>query len=87
MTDIAIRVENLSKLYPSGALRAGHIGRAPHSAALRDSLRDALVDVLPRIARKNNSNNSSNSWPKRYNGMYVRLAFAVTVHLGSGLGR
>jgi hypothetical protein len=48
MTDIAIRVENLSELY--------RIGRAPHSAVLRDSLRsrhdtlrDALVDSLPRV--------------------------------------
>ena len=56
MSDIAIRVENLSKLY--------HIGRAQQR---HDTLRDALVSVLPRIpriSRKDNSNNSSNSWQR-----------------------
>jgi hypothetical protein len=60
MTDIAIRVQNLSKRY--------RIGRALHSAMLRDSLwshrhdtlPDALSDASPRILRKNNSSNSSN---------------------------
>ncbi len=76
MNDIAIRVENLSKLY--------HIGKASRSAALRglpvvatrhDTLRDAVVDTfsslprITRIGRKNNSENSSllarrNSWQK-----------------------
>ena len=40
MTDIAIRVENLSKQY--------HIGRAQRR---HDTLRDALMDSLPRISR------------------------------------
>ncbi len=77
MTDVAVWVENLGKLYPSTtnlwfALRAGHIGR-PSTAnlqsalmagagerhdtpsvtnlrfALRASLRDALMGLLPRI--------------------------------------
>jgi len=58
MTDIAIRVENLSKLY--------HIGRAQQR---HDTLRDALVSALPRISRKpkKNSSNSSNSWQKEAN--------------------
>ena len=54
MTDIAIRVENLSKKY-----RLGETIR-------HDTLRDALVNALPRITRmarrNNNSSNSSNSW-------------------------
>jgi ABC-type polysaccharide/polyol phosphate transport system ATPase subunit len=57
MTDIAIRVENLSKLY--------HIGRAQQR---HDTLRDALVNALPRItriSRKDNSSNSSNSWQEK----------------------
>jgi len=58
MSNIAIRVENLSKLY--------HIGRAQQR---HDTLRDALVNALPRIPRisrkgKDNSSNSSNSWQK-----------------------
>jgi len=55
MTDIAIRVEHLSKLY--------HIGRAQQR---HDTLRDAPVNTLPRISRKpkDNSSNSSNSWQK-----------------------
>ena len=41
MSDIAIRVENLSKLYHLGARQQRH-----------DTLRDALVhNVLPRITR------------------------------------
>ena len=53
MSDIAIRVENLSKLY--------RIGRAQQRP---DTLRDALEEFLPRItriARKNNSSNLRNS--------------------------
>ncbi len=55
MTDIAIRVDNLSKLYDLGARQ-----QRP------DTLRDALTGVLPRITRitrkgKDNSPNSRNS--------------------------
>ncbi len=59
MSDIALRVENLSKLY--------HIGRARRR---HDTLRDALVDFLPRISRINTKKdrkireNSPNSWQK-----------------------
>ena len=41
MTDLAIRVENLSKLYPSTSSGAGHIGRARQR---HDTLRDAIED-------------------------------------------
>jgi len=59
MTDIAIRVENLSKLYTIGRSQQRH---AP-------PLRDAMVHALPRITRisrkpKDNSSHSSNSWQK-----------------------
>ncbi len=56
MTDIAIRVDNLSKLYHLGAVH-----QRP------DTLRDALTGFLPRIARirrmeaEENSLNSRNS--------------------------
>jgi len=56
MSDIAIRVENLSKRYHIGQLHQRH-----------DTLRDALVDSLTRITRiggKKNSNNSLNSCQK-----------------------
>jgi|CXWK01.1.fsa_nt_gi lipopolysaccharide transport system ATP-binding protein len=58
MTDIAIRVENLSKLYTIGRAQQRH-----------DTLRDALVNALPRISRKGqaNSSNSSNSWQEETN--------------------
>ena len=46
MTNIAIRVENLSKLYPSAAPGAGHIGRARQR---HDTLRDALSDFRLQI--------------------------------------
>ena len=48
MSDIAIRVENLSKLYPAVAPRARHLGRAQQR---HDTLRDALMDPLTRITR------------------------------------
>ena len=56
MTDIAIRVDHLSKLYHLGALQQRH-----------DTLRDALTGFVPRIARisrikaEDNSPNSRNS--------------------------
>ncbi len=60
MSDIAIRVENLSKLY--------HIGQLHQRP---DTLRDALVDFLPRITqitrmRKKEKirENPSNPWQK-----------------------
>jgi lipopolysaccharide transport system ATP-binding protein len=58
MSDIAIRVDHLSKLY--------HLGRAQQR---HDTLRDALMDPLTRITRitrkeKDNSSNSSNSCQK-----------------------
>jgi len=58
MSDIAIRVENLSKRYRIGRAQQRH-----------DTLRDALVSALPRIPQisrkgKDNSSNSSNSWQK-----------------------
>jgi lipopolysaccharide transport system ATP-binding protein len=56
MSDIAIRVDHLSKLYRIGRAQQRH-----------DTLRDALVSALPRIpriSRKDNSSNSSNSWQK-----------------------
>jgi len=43
MSDIAIRVENLSKLYPAVAPRARHIGRAQQR---HDTLRDALSSAF-----------------------------------------
>ena len=57
MTDIAIRVDNLSKLYHLGAVH-----QRP------DTLRDALTGFLPRISRitrigdRKNPSNPSNPW-------------------------
>ena len=55
MSNIAIRVENLGKMYRIG-----------HAQQRHDTLRDALVDGLwpriERIIRINNSRNSCNSW-------------------------
>ena len=64
MTDIAIRVDNLSKLYHIGALQQRH---DTTSTLLSAGLRDALTGFVPRISRitrtgKDNSNNSRNSW-------------------------
>ncbi len=64
MTDIAIRVDNLSKLYHLGAV---HQRPDTTSTKLSASLRDALTGFLPRISRirrieaEENSVNSRNS--------------------------
>ena len=60
MTDIAIRVDNLSKLYHLGAL---HQRPDTPSAALRTGLRGALTGILPRISRirRNHKDHSQNS--------------------------
>jgi hypothetical protein len=69
MTDIAIRVDHLSKLYPAVAPRARHLGRAQSRAgdSLRsqrhDTLRDALAAVFsrqPRLATDNSELKTEN---------------------------
>jgi len=69
MSDIAIRVDNLSKRYRIGRAQQRH-----------DTLRDALADALPRIPRilrRNNSPNSSNSWQKDYIWALKDVSFEV----------
>ncbi len=46
MTDIAIRVENLGKLYPALRLRAGRIGVGQRHDTLRDALSDFRLGIL-----------------------------------------
>jgi hypothetical protein len=53
MTDIAIRVDNLSKLYPEPAARAGHLGALQqrhdtNAPSLSASLPDALTGAFTR---------------------------------------
>ena len=48
MSDIAIRVDNLSKLYPELSARAGHLGARQQRP---DTLRDALTGALARRRR------------------------------------
>jgi hypothetical protein len=50
MSDLAIRVENLSKLYPSTALRTGRIGaaQAPYKT-LRDTISDFGLQIAALI--------------------------------------
>jgi len=52
MGDIAIRVENLSKRYPSTWLRAGRIGQREPYKALRDVL-PRLITAPFRLLRRN----------------------------------
>ena len=61
MTDIAIRVENLSKLYPELSARACHLG-AVHQRP--DTLREALVGMFRRADQSTNpqSTHSDDLW-------------------------
>ncbi|MBN1877013.1 MAG: glycosyltransferase family 39 protein [Anaerolineae bacterium] len=75
MTDIAIRVENLSKL----PRPTGYIGRArQRHDTLRDAVRYALVDFLPRISRIDTKNIEirkirANSWQKESDDAFWAL--------------
>ncbi|MBE2234960.1 MAG: hypothetical protein IAE85_15805 [Anaerolinea sp.] len=64
MTDIAIRVDNLSKLCPARSLRAGHLGALQQR---HDTLRDALTGIRPRITRisRRSEDDSPNSRDSR----------------------
>ena len=77
MTDIAIRVENLSKLYTSGRSQQRH-----------DTLRDALVHALPRISRKDhdNSSHSSHSWQKEDTDLWALKDVSFEVQSGEVVG-
>jgi hypothetical protein len=69
MSDIAIRVENLSKQYRIGVRQAAY-----------RTLREALTDAAVAPFRRRRNSNFEFRNPK-FAGMYVRLAFAVAARL------
>ncbi|MEI2689475.1 MAG: hypothetical protein V9H69_07100 [Anaerolineae bacterium] len=84
MSDIAIRVDNLSKLYPELSARAGHLGARQQRP---DTLRDALTGAFACRRRNGPAPTDHRSrFPRRPLGTEGRLLRAATpppVHLAT----
>ena len=63
MSDIAIRANNLSKLYPSTSLRTGRIGaKQKRHDTLRDSIMSALEAPKRWFGRNGQASNEEDLW-------------------------
>ena len=88
MSDLAIRVENLSKLYPAPSLRAGHIGARQER---HDTLRDALVARFrranPSTHPHSTSSNDTDLWALRNVSFEVKRGEVLGIIGRNGAGK
>jgi lipopolysaccharide transport system ATP-binding protein len=95
MSDIAIRVDHLSKLYPAVAPRARHLGRAQQrhdtpSTRLRTRLRDAIVSTFKRSNVSTFQRSNEDLWALKDVSFDVKQGEVVGIpstELRTGIGR
>jgi lipopolysaccharide transport system ATP-binding protein len=87
MSDIAIRVNNISKLYPSTSLRTGRIGaKQKRHDTLRDSIMSAL-EAPKRLFGRNGQAAEEDLWALKEVSFEVKHGEVVGIIGRNGAGK